>query len=488
MPSHILRRLTFAVVCFSAAACQAGASGPAQNVSAANTDIQAGQGNSKQDAGSTADIPPIASVKTCVTGADCAKDEDCTTDDGVRSICYKRVYPKGAGELCGGNGAAGAFTCGDGLDCLPGFESGTSLCTPMCDKDLECPVATTCHVAKDGSSACVARGFCETCVTADQCGAGGLCLDVDGSGQKYCTHGCTAKSTECPPYAACTDLGDVGFACVPKSGMCMGDGSACQPCNPRASNCGEDGEGACLHHPGTGENFCSKRCDAAGKCPTGYGCADVGAKDAKGAVAKQCLPNKQSCVKSLTHVFTKKNYDVMPDFAFVGYYDTNGNLDLTDESPELIKLSDFSDTGRYGGEVGTPDHKNNILFTISAGWCYYCREETKVFKKDMATLGPKGVVIVQVLYDNTTAGEKPTLDFLMKKWIKPLKAQGATVIDPDGQTVQLASPDNTYKSVAPPVNFVLDANSRVVLNRLNGQPTQGTVAYIKSVVPGLWTP
>lgn len=453
------------LLCLGAAACASATGGNGTNTAALSADIQAS--GDKPDV--TIDVSTTG--KVCTHTAECGVGEDCNSADGKVATCVKRTYPVGAGTLCGAN------VCGDGLDC-PNVESGLALCTATCATDLDCPVATSCHVdAKDGTSSCRTRQFCAPCATDEQCGPGNLCIPMGPDDPtKFCSTPCNKGGSECPPYAACQDIGDGNYACRHKNGTCSGDGSLCAPCVTGSGACA--GGGACLHHPGTGESFCSMPCGAGDTCGAGFSCVDVGVKDGT-TVVKQCLPAKSSCVKSLTQVFNKPNKDVLPDFGFVGYFDTNDNLDLTDEMPELLHLSDFANGGKYGGS------NKVILFTISAGWCGYCKEETAGFKGAMKALKEKGIVIFQVLYDDdkTAAPEiPPTLNFLVKKWIKPLKAQGAVVIDPDGQVTQLVSPDNTYQTVAPPVNFVIDANSRLILDKHPGEPLEGVDAYVSGVM------
>jgi thiol-disulfide isomerase/thioredoxin len=465
--THAARLAMASLLALTAAACASASGGNGTNTAALGADIQA-----SGDKPDTGPVDISTTGKACTKTSECGADEDCNSADGKTATCVKRAYPKGAGELCGAN------VCGDGLDC-PNVESGVALCTATCASDLDCPVATTCHTAKDGSSDCRTRKFCAPCATDEQCGPGNLCIPMGGDDPtKFCSTPCNKGGSECPPFAACQDIGDGNYACRHKNGTCNGDGSVCAACVSGSGSCA--GGGACLTHPGTGESFCSIPCGAGDTCGAGFDCMDVGVKAEDGKTAvKQCLPTKVSCVKSLTQVFNKPNKDVLPDYAFVGYYDTNGNLDLTDEEPQLLHLSDFANGGKYGGT------NKVILFTISAGWCGYCKEETAGFKGAMKTLKQKGIVIFQVLYDDDKTAPPeipPTLSFLMKKWIKPLKAQSAVVIDPDQQVIQLVSPDNTYNTVAPPVNFVIDANSRLILDRHPGEPLEGVDAYVSGVM------
>jgi hypothetical protein len=478
------------LLCFGAAACQAtpGATaavdgGPAI-VGGETTKVDAGNGDATAAADVTAKAGIVGDicvgdaqcgsgicssgtcVKSCAALSDCGAGEDCTSDNGVRTFCRLAIYPEGAGAPCG------AGTCGDGLKCLPSIESGKAACSAQCEGDVDCPVHESCADLGTKGFWCRPRSFCAPCVLNEQCGSGGLCVKMDGNSDvRFCSYTCTppqgtsstSLSGECPPYAACQPVDAEGnYACIHKAGTCIGAGELCDPCSPQADNC----VGARLTNPGTGESFCSEACDAKGGCATtAYACQKVG-----GLTESQCIPKKGQCVTKLGAILKPKTSkypgDMLPDFPMVGYFDENENFDLLDDKLQLLHLSDFASTGKYGDRGYT-----KILFTVSAGWCKYCQEETAQFRAMLKAGKTKGVLIYQVLYDGMAAPSPPTLKFLVNNWIKPLKAQGAVGVDPDKDSVK-------WIGDGPPLNVLIDADTRRIIVKINGSPSQGMAAWL----------
>jgi peroxiredoxin len=139
----------------------------------------------------------------------------------------------------------------------------------------------------------------------------------------------------------------------------------------------------------------------------------------------------------------------MPDFAMVGYEDGNGDGTLKGETLKVVKLSDYKNKAKI------------ILFNISAGWCGPCQTETKTFKALMQSYGSQGLQIFQVLFDSDKQGERPTIP-LLDAWVDVLSAQGAVGIDPARNSVVFNTGGTT------PLNMILDARTRVVLEKFNG--------------------
>jgi hypothetical protein len=399
-------------------------------------------------------------TKVCTATADCAANQDCNSDDGTRLICLPRAYPEHAGLSCS------LSECDGALICLSTPESSLAVCSASCQSSLDCPPDEICRQGKD-SSQCVPRRDGAPCVTDSQCGTGGICALLGDAG--YCTTACTkAKGTECPPFAACTGLDDGRMACVHKKGTFSAEGNFCDPCNgydkAPCGGVGSDGKvlGACLTLGATGERFCSVPCDAGGKCATGATCQKIG-----GLAVSQCVPTKNTCVK-LAVPMSKKG-DILPDFSMAGWYDENANFDLKDESTQVLRLSDFASTGRFGDRG-----YKKILFTVSAIWCPYCKQETSQFKKMLTTSTKyKDLLIFQVLYEGPNPGDAILLDDTFKKWIKPLNAQGAVGTDPDHIVGTWMGLDS-----GPPLNILINAETRQILSRINGSPQDGMDSWL----------
>jgi hypothetical protein len=379
------------------------------------------------------------------------------------------------GKLCAPDGAA----CGTNQFCVRDpANSARSVCTVDCSSQLDCPNHMGCREIDDPDSPgdkvkrCLPRPFCAPCVNDEQCGAGNLCID-HGNGDKFCSQPCRKSGSECPGYAVCADSGDGSGACVCKhpAGTCQGDGSLCSPCVPFTSGtCGDNPDAQCLTISGSDESFCSQPCGAG--CPAGYGCTQDGnCMPANFDASKNFIPTSQKCVKKVVTQYSKPA-DIMEDFGMVGVFDTNADFNLADETPEILRLSDFAEGGRYAGEG-----KDYILVTVSAIWCGYCQQETSQFKAMLQTGKYNKLQIFQILYDGASPGTPIKMTNAMKQWIKPLKAQGAVGVDPDGITehwIGLGS--------GPPLNILIDANTRKIITRINGSPQQGMGAWLDSVM------
>ncbi len=487
-------------VALAAAACSqhTGASGTG-NVNAMDAGIQGSNGNGSIDGLTAQDTGPAITqcatdtdcqtagtlcvggvcAKSCVASTECGTGESCfLSADRIRAGCVKIAYPADTGkpcameDKCGDNTAcqvpaAVAYSeCKDKAGCAA-TESAHAVCTALCTTDVDCPTQMACGKVGSGDHVCTPRSFCSPCVSDEQCGPGGLCVahsapqdDGTFSGPKFCSIACSGKkSGECPAYAACTDLdGDGQYVCTHKNATCQTDtGAQCDPC-VETEGCASNA--LCLTYPNTGESFCGTQCDAKTPCGTGYTCSKVS------TTQSYCTPTKNTCVKALGTIL--KTGDVFPDFAMVGYYDSNKNNDLTDEQPELLHLTDFNpDTGKYKDA-----NVDTILFMVSAGWCTYCQQETAKFKAEFPDLrDQKGLMIFQVLFDGMGEPSTPTLKFVMNNWIKPLKAQGAVGIDPDKLT-------GTMIGDGPPLNVVLDARTLKIKVKVNGSPQQTMADFL----------
>ena len=327
--------------------------------------------------------------------------------------------------------------CGKGLSCSKDDDSVHSVCTKDCTSNLDCPATMECTFT-GATNTCLPRAFCSGCVTDEQCGEGSVCTDM-GAGAKFCSKLCTPGKTECPRFADCTEI-EGRNVCTHRSGLCVGDGTLCQPCADH--KCAADGD-LCLTFPTTGESFCSQACTANADCgPTGYKCTKI---DAAGN--KQCIPTVNRCVGKISKLYEVG--DTMEDYAIIGRRDTNGDNKLSDEEPQLIKLSDFADRDLIG-------------ITTSAGWCGPCQQETKTFAATMADPALKDrVMIFQVLIENVEQPSVPTLDFSLQ-WIKQLGAAGVSGIDPD------RTPDTWNMQNAIPMNIVIDAKTRKIIAKNYG--------------------
>ena len=282
-------------------------------------------------------------VKSCTKAADCAKGQVCNSDDGKRLLCITPKYNSDVGKSCAVSGS-----CASGLTCIGTKNDPGTVCSSECKGDLDCPPAFTCVTGADKKKQCIKRRFCSPCLYDGQCGTG-KCATFGGG--KHCTRECTKGSTECPVYAECKDTGGGKYHCVHKAGKCKGTGKLCEPCTKNA-DCNTGGR--CLTFNMSQESFCGTDCTQSKSCPSGNKCYQVTqAGDYQCGPTGATTTDYPKCVKSLTPMM--KPGDIMDDYAAVGYRDSDGDNDLTDEKLKILKFSDLSD-------------KKIILFNISAFW------------------------------------------------------------------------------------------------------------------------
>lgn len=368
-------------------------------------------------------------VATCDAAADCPATANCSRDGAGRLLCAPRSYATAIGAFCGVDGV-----CAEGTKCLGTPYSAFARCTAGCNDDTDCPTDHGCDDAGNGEKVCRVRAYCSECDHDGNCESGSAC--VENGGQRFCSKSCTAGSTECPRYAGCKDVGGGDFRCIHKSGACVGDGGLCSSCLG-TDDCAAGGQ--CLTYTHTKEGFCSAPCGAG--CPAGYECNPN---------AKACVPGKAknaTCTSALANMMEVG--DIMDDYAMVGMVDTDDDGSLDNEDPRMIKMSDFA------------EHHELIMFNVSAVWCSACQAETKEMRVLYKKFYPRGLVMMQTLFDGQKPGEPMTFG-LLKAWNKQLKPGGMVGMDPDRWVLQYNSAGST------PLNMLIDAKTREVIYKVNG--------------------
>ncbi len=188
-------------------------------------------------------------------GGGCFFGEVCAALPGSCGGCVPAGLVAGARAL--GESCTEAAECGTTL-CLE--EPGDSYCTRECDDDADCGDAFHCRMS-DGAGRCARgprSGVGDSCIDNLDCAPRLFCA-TRGS-EHWCTSICTDAS-ECPAEFGCVAVGDVSI-CVADLGTagaaCMADedclSSFCQPV-------GRDGE-----------LQCTRACDAANPCASGFAC------------------------------------------------------------------------------------------------------------------------------------------------------------------------------------------------------------------------
>ncbi len=359
-------------------------------------------------------------VASCKTPADCGGN-DCSADAVGRMVCAPAAYSKHIGESCGADGV-----CPEGTTCIGVPYSAFAFCSAACADDTDCPMSHYCGDAQ-GQKVCLERKFCSSCNHDGNCSNGGACIELQGG--RFCSRGCTAGGNDCPRYAACQDVGGGNFQCVHKAGTCIGDGSLCTPCTGEGQ-C-ETG-GACLTYNHTKESFCATACETT--CPADYNCVKVGG-------GNKCVPASKTDPKCVSSINAKHMDvgDIMEDYSMIGMIDTDGDGILHTEQPRIIRMSDFQ------------EHHELILLNVAAVWCSACQAETKDMRATLfKTYYPKGLVLMQTLYDGQKPGDPMTFP-LLKAWQNTLKPAGAVGMDPERWVIQYNTGNST------PLNMLIDA-------------------------------
>ncbi len=383
--------------------------------------------------------------KSCAASVDCEAGFNCSLDAKNRMVCHKPAYADGIGALCGHDGK-----CADTLKCVGRAYSAQAFCTAQCAADVDCPSNFQCADVPNSGKICIKREFCGECQYDAQCGADRFCTKMTGG--NYCTRSCQPGGTDCPRYSACQDVGGkAGYQCVHSAGTCVGEGKQCEPCNTLIS--GQCGDGSCLQYNHTKETFCAMPCTSS--CASGYDCVQVTA-----AGGKACVPaDKKSpkCVNKINNL-----YEVgakIDEFAMVGMVDTDGNGDMYDEAPRIIRFADYD------------EHYSLLLVNVTAVWCTYCQQETKEMTKLLYNYGDSDVFFFQVLFDGAKPGEIMTMP-LLKQWQKQLKPAGAVGMDPN----RISVPWNTQGGT--PLNMLVNAKTGEVLWKQNGYNKAALISAI----------
>jgi hypothetical protein len=223
----------------------------------------------------------------CTSDSDCAGGYWCSTQNvgpnvtsssetfgKTRQVCVKRTY---------------CAPCKKDLDCYTTASStpmhcvpdvnGATFCSPQCSSDSACDYDATCTAPWKVCTPAAATGA--TCTTDDQCPpANGTYQHCLGG---TCTPECSS-ATDCATGQKCAANTTV---CIPRAGVCVGNGTFCSPCRsdedcmPSAGSlAAPQAPGYCLSaEPYSQERFCS--------APSTVADCDAGAADPPGCPALQ---------------------------------------------------------------------------------------------------------------------------------------------------------------------------------------------------------
>ncbi|MBL4689263.1 MAG: TlpA family protein disulfide reductase [Nannocystaceae bacterium] len=131
-------------------------------------------------------------------------------------------------------------------------------------------------------------------------------------------------------------------------------------------------------------------------------------------------------------------------------------------------LTDCSGTEREFAELFAPDadgvHETRaVLFSLGAGWCEPCKEETEHLPAVFDEFRDEGLAIVQVLFQDENA-QRPTGSFC-EDWVEDYGLAFTVLIDPVWDFYPTYLED---VQAATPVTLLVDANANIRY-KLEGQ-------------------
>ncbi|HZU84937.1 MAG TPA: hypothetical protein VE987_18525 [Polyangiaceae bacterium] len=188
--------------------------------------------------------------------------------------------------------------------------TGAGFCSPQCASDDQCPLDATCQPSPwgvcapaacqvDADCAGPAGQRCSSGTCRAPCSTSADCPAANGAPQRcdqgVCAPRACASDDDCPPSAAgifehcnqgscapeCGSAADCDrdqtcsalATCMPRAGVCVGDGRFCSPCRSDA-DCAPGG-GYCLDAVDSTERFCSQPVAAGSTCSTAASIASI---------------------------------------------------------------------------------------------------------------------------------------------------------------------------------------------------------------------
>lgn len=129
---------------------------------------------------------------------------------------------------------------------------------------------------------------------------------------------------------------------------------------------------------------------------------------------------------------------------------------------ERISLGDFFDPD---GEKGF----RAIFVNASARWCSICKMEQRHIREKRDVWGPRGVVFLETLFENTGSGPATPSDLVA--WGNTYQIDWILVLDP---TNKLSS---FFDRSASPMNMIIDARTMVIRDIITGMPDESWWAH-----------
>ncbi len=114
------------------------------------------------------------------------------------------------------------------------------------------------------------------------------------------------------------------------------------------------------------------------------------------------------------------------------------------------------------------------LVSIGAGWCQPCKDETPLLQELKNKMGPQGVEVVQIMFEDAQGNPATTL--FCETWRDTYTLTLPLYVDPAANTLAY------FNSVKAPLNLLLDRDGKVLWSEIGVIPKdlEGTVTqYLK---------
>jgi hypothetical protein len=150
--------------------------------------------------------------------------------------------------------------------------------------------------------------------------------------------------------------------------------------------------------------------------------------------------------------------NVARDVCFQGWSEP-GRTSLEESTLESLSLGSFHDPTGEKHEI--------ILLNTAAVWCAVCKNEHRTLDERHAELGPRGLVILSALFQNSKGDPAVFAD--LKLWVETFKVEFPMVLDPEYQLGDYATAETA------PLNLVIDARTMRIIEQFVGD--QGSVLW-----------
>jgi hypothetical protein len=164
---------------------------------------------------------------------------------------------------------------------------------------------------------------------------------------------------------------------------------------------------------------------------------------------------------------------ILEDLTFTGWIDDNGSSAPLDDPYRAFGFDYFYQLGRTQGA-------KFLLFVVAAGWCTYCRAETRTLPAITTDYQSQGFLVAQVLFEDNLQ-DPATKDFV-QSWAESYNVNFAIGVDAAFKTSRY------FDWASTPANMVIalrdmtvngeEVKAMQLLEMLSGTPTDADLRAI----------